>query len=323
MSVTAGVSCVIPAFRSAETIARAVTSCIADDVIGQVIVVVDGPDPAIEAAIPALPSVERIVLPRNEGSCAARNAGLSRVAGDIVMFLDADDYIDAELASGLRDALIEHQADVALGRFRREWPATGEVVEAFHFDAGPLDPLRVLRNWLAGNFVPPCAVAWRTASLRAIGGWDASLGRVSRDDDGELIRRAIFRGLRFAGADRGIATYVQHDAPTRISRRTDRATYNSVLHVLEKSELEIRSGPFEAARPELAKSYYLLARAAYRYGYLDIGDDAIRRARKLGFAGHLGTLSHRLTASLIGLRQKERLAAATGAARSAFRRPSR
>jgi hypothetical protein len=135
-----------------------------------------------------------------------------------------------------------------------------------------------------------------------------------------LIRRAIFRGLRFVGTHGGIGTCVQHESPTRISRRNDRETLNSVLTVLAASERAIASGPFESARPELAQAFYQLARSAYRHGYPEIAADALRRSRGLGFAGHHGTATHRLAAGLLGLQRKEKLAAATGRARSAIRR---
>ncbi len=56
----------------------------------------------------------------NGGSAAARIYGFSRSTGEAVCFVDCDDTVDPDYISSLHDALIDNQADVAIGGFARE-----------------------------------------------------------------------------------------------------------------------------------------------------------------------------------------------------------
>ena len=298
-------SCVIPAYHAVATITRAVSSCLSDEAIGETVVVLDGPDKALEAAVPSHASVRTIVKPRNEGAAAARNTGLDAASHAAIMFLDADDYIAAPIGAGLIETL-NSGADVAFAPYRFEWTTTGRTLSGHDFGVGPIDPLTLIEDWLLQRFVPPCAVAWRTGAIRRIGGWDAT---ISRNDDGDLVYRAIFAGLAFAGSSKGLATYVQHDSGDRLSRRSDTEGFRSEFTVLERVAAGLDDARFAPAHRQLAEAWYILARAAYRAGHRVIGDDALANARALGFWGHNGSLAHRVSSTLLGLRAKEAIAA--------------
>jgi glycosyltransferase involved in cell wall biosynthesis len=87
------VSVIVPAYRAAHTLARAL-----DSVLGQtcppaeILVVDDGSPDDVAAAV--RPYGERVTLlsKPNGGAASARNWGLDRARGVFVAFLDADDY---------------------------------------------------------------------------------------------------------------------------------------------------------------------------------------------------------------------------------------
>lgn len=87
------VSVVIPCYRSAATLGRALESVLAQtQAPAEVIVVDDASDDATPQVIAALPpSVKRIFLPENRGAGSARNAGWQVATQEFVAFLDADD----------------------------------------------------------------------------------------------------------------------------------------------------------------------------------------------------------------------------------------
>jgi glycosyltransferase involved in cell wall biosynthesis len=86
------VSVVIPAYRAAATIGRAIDSVLAQTYPAGEILVIDDESPEDLAAVLA-PYGDRVTLIRQTrgGAAAARNRGIQHARGELVAFLDADD----------------------------------------------------------------------------------------------------------------------------------------------------------------------------------------------------------------------------------------
>lgn len=88
------VSAVIPTRYRPESLRLAVESALAQThTIAEVVVVIDGPDPATESMLGALnePRVRVVALPAPMGGSDARNAGVEAARGEWIAFLDDDD----------------------------------------------------------------------------------------------------------------------------------------------------------------------------------------------------------------------------------------
>lgn len=85
-------SVVIPAYNAGKTIARAITSVLAQSYPAHEIIVVDdsSKDDTVDL-VEQYPAIRLIRKIKNQGSSAARNAGLDAATGDYIAFLDADD----------------------------------------------------------------------------------------------------------------------------------------------------------------------------------------------------------------------------------------
>lgn len=87
------VSVIIPAYRASATIGRAVDSVLAQSrPAAEIIVIDDGSPEDLEAALARFQKRVTYLRKPNGGAASARNAGIAHAGGDVVTFLDADDY---------------------------------------------------------------------------------------------------------------------------------------------------------------------------------------------------------------------------------------
>lgn len=218
------ISVVIPCYKSEKYIARAIDSVLAQEKVKvQIIVVEDGVyDETSKIILSYGDKVEYVRLEKNKGACLARNIGLEKVLSEYVLFLDADDFIEGDLLIGLYNAINEKNASLAFAPCKKKWEGTQKETKFF-----PLKnetPLKIVERWLNGNSGPnPSSIMWKTSEIRRIGGWDTKL---TINQDGELIIRAMFNGCTVATSYCGFGIYWQHDNES-ISKKVDRFRYFS------------------------------------------------------------------------------------------------
>jgi glycosyltransferase involved in cell wall biosynthesis len=118
------ISVIIPAYQAAKIIGRAVDSALRQTCSPKEILVID--DGSRDDLAGALaPYGDRVTLIRkaNGGAASARNLGIDRARGDLIAFLDADDYWEPEkLEKQL--AIFQRHPEVGLtaGRFFAQYP---------------------------------------------------------------------------------------------------------------------------------------------------------------------------------------------------------
>ncbi|MBI3864312.1 MAG: glycosyltransferase family 2 protein [Planctomycetia bacterium] len=114
------VSAIIPAYRAAHTICRAIDSVLAQtEPAKEIIVVDDGSPDDLKSAVARYGGRLRYLHKPNGGVASARNLGIEAATGSVVAFLDADDHWEpCKLAC---------QMDV----FRR-YPQVGLVASRFY-----------------------------------------------------------------------------------------------------------------------------------------------------------------------------------------------
>ena len=118
------VSVVIPAYKAAHTIGRALDSLLAQTRPPDEILVVDDGSPDDMAAAVA-PYGDRVTLLRkpNGGAASARNLGIDRATGELIAFIDADDYWEPQKLERQLDVLRWHpEVGVIAGRWFQQEP---------------------------------------------------------------------------------------------------------------------------------------------------------------------------------------------------------
>ena len=88
------ISVVIPTYKRRQTVGRAIESALGQTLAPAEVIVVDDAsgDGTAEWIARAHPGVKLIALASNRGAAAARNAALAVASGDVVAFLDSDDW---------------------------------------------------------------------------------------------------------------------------------------------------------------------------------------------------------------------------------------
>ena len=302
-------SVVIPAYRAERWVARAIRSVLAEGVAeGNIIVVEDGVLDATSQVVRGA-GARLVSLPQNGGAPHARNLGLAEVATDYVMFLDADDYVENGLLIGLVDALERDRADVAIG----PWVYHGDGRERGMLRQPPvLDNGARIFHWVMQAFFPPCCIAWRTEAVRAIGGWDE---RLRKDQDGELMIRALVRGLKVAVSGQGNGVYWQHDSPHRVTKAQIKDVMFAADVVFEQIEAWVRSrmadGGGNDERLALGRFCCKTAWVAYTYGDSAAGARWSAKARAFGFHNRGYNYRSAFLASFLGIRISSRIKAST------------
>lgn len=128
-------SVIIPVYNAEKTISRCLQSVIASSYEAvEVIVVNDGStDSTVEVVEEFVESDKRIMLlsQSNAGPSSARNKGMEYVSGDVITFVDSDDYIEPNYFDELSAAFIESNADVVYFEFNRV-DETGNIISRHH-----------------------------------------------------------------------------------------------------------------------------------------------------------------------------------------------
>lgn len=323
------VTLVMPCYNAARFMRESIESALAQDHPSMELLVVDDGSADDSAAIAesyarSHPERIRTIRAGRRGATAVKNLGAREAFGSRLMFFDSDDLLSPDAVSSLDETLGDREDAVAAIPWRRLERVDGEwrVLPA---ECAPDPPGGDwIKGWIGGWFIPPCAILWPRPLLERVGMWGE---RFSRNDDGELMVRALFKGMKIVRGTRGEAFYRRHDPLDHLSfscQYYDSDAARSRYEILLEYEQGARAaGVFERYRVDLARAHHTMARNLF-----DVLPEWARRcdehARALaGAESYHGTLPHRIGCRLLGAERKELLArriARMGLARSLRRR---
>jgi glycosyltransferase involved in cell wall biosynthesis len=205
------VSTIIPCYNHGALLARAVESVMScrDELGREIIVVDDGSTddtPAVCAKLMrTFPSVRTIRQP-NRGLSSARNAGIRAASGDLVHFLDADDYVDGSIYSALAAVLpSQGEAHVAYSGFEIIDRAGGQNCKS----EGETAPADMRERLLRGNIGPVHSFVVRREAIDAAGFFDESL---TSCEDWDYWLRIATLGYLFVHVPKILAYYERQSA---------------------------------------------------------------------------------------------------------------
>lgn len=260
------VSVIIPCYNNEKYIEDAINSALQQtyrDV--EVIVINDGSTDMSVKKISAFRNRIIFIDQKNQGACAARNAGISASTGDWIKFLDGDDYLYPDCIERQLEG-VDSESVVQFG-YPTIVDEEGNIIREDHhiqwntFQPGQHAELEDFLNFpiLISTPLFPAEI------LKTSGGFDPT---VRRGQEHELHLRLFLSGFDFRFWPVQCFAYRQHQSTSRISisRRTE--SYFATLERFESLVRTARTGPradrFESDRHALAHSAWRTGRRKLR-----------------------------------------------------------
>ncbi|MFZ1887762.1 MAG: glycosyltransferase [Candidatus Binataceae bacterium] len=170
------ISVIIPMYDSAATIARAIESALAQTAGDlEIICVDDGSADRSVAIARGYGARVRVLTQENRGPSAARNAGARAASGDLVLFLDADDFLRPAMLARCAEEL-RANADCVLAYTNAEIvDDSGRVLRVSMVSAARAHPPAM--DELLAHIWPivPSTAMIRRSAFEAAGGFNEAL----------------------------------------------------------------------------------------------------------------------------------------------------
>jgi glycosyltransferase involved in cell wall biosynthesis len=206
LSIAPRVSVIIPTYNCQDYIIQAIESVLSQtDCNFELLVLDDGSTDETRTVLEPYQNRLRYIYQLNQGVASARNHGIREARGELVAFLDADDYF---LPNKLAAQVARFDAEPELGIVHSGWQrvdAKGQLLK----EIKPWEyiPELNLENWLKWKPVLPSAMMFRRHWLQFVDGFDA---RFPPAEDTDLALRLALKGCRAGWLRRITVGYRQH-----------------------------------------------------------------------------------------------------------------
>ena len=250
------ISVVIPAYNYDRFIARAIDSVLEQTYSNyEIIVINDGSSDRTEEILQFYGSKICYLSQANQGLAASRNRGLELAQGELVVFLDADDWL---LPQMLENAVAVFTAQPELGIVVSGWQnvnATGEVIA--EVQPWLALPELNLENWVVWRPLLPSATVFRKAWLTRVGGFD---GTIFPAEDIDCVLKMVAEGCQSAWCPQIGACYRLHDGNVTGSTVTQAKAFEQLCdRLFARSDLA-----WEIRQLENKTRFYCLLWSAWR-----------------------------------------------------------
>jgi glycosyltransferase involved in cell wall biosynthesis len=218
MTLSPGITVLIPAYRAQATIARALASVRAQTLQPEHILIVDDGSPEslmLEANQAGSIPLSLVRLPQNLGSSGALNHGIAHIQTQWIAFLDADDSWHPEKLARQMVFAQRQNDSVLIATGLRFLDAAGQCVIDVATAALPEQQNDRLASLMEDCVIGKPSVLVRTDVVKSIGGFDTKL---SVGEDQHLWLRIAAKHR--VDIVRDILTFA-HDTPGSLTKRTD------------------------------------------------------------------------------------------------------
>ena len=217
-------SLVIPCYNAERTLAAVLAGVRRQSLAPDELLVVDDGSDDGSAETARRHGAQVVSHGRNRGLAAARNTGLERARGELVLFVDSDAVPHPDLVRRLTAGFDDPRL-AAVGGQLLEVGHRGNVADLWRAlfwrqtqGPRPLDD--------AGFVVGACCSLRRSAALR-MGGFSRAFR--TNGEDVEISVRLRQKGLRLAYDPRAVVFHLRHDTPRSLAAMVHRHSRDHVL----------------------------------------------------------------------------------------------
>ncbi len=200
------ISVIIPAYNCELYITEAVESVLQQrDCRYEIVIIDDGSTDNTKEVLEPYLSRIRYIPQKNQGVAAARNHGIAQAKGELIAFLDADDYFLPGKLSAQAELFCH---DPSLGIVHSGWTRVDSEGNKL-LDVRPWENIAKLEleDWLRWKPVLPSAMMFRREWLEYVDGFDPCFPPA---EDTELILRMALKGCRATWLKKITVCYRQH-----------------------------------------------------------------------------------------------------------------
>jgi hypothetical protein len=228
--------------------------------------------------------------------------GLKMARASVVNFTDADDEIDPNMPRIGVDALNSAGADIAFGPTKRLSPNGTYYLDPIDTSSAQ----ETLRAMFTDRIPQTGSIMWRKDFLQSIGGWAEDL---CKWDDHELLTRALATNPNVTHWNGPGNSWMDVPRPGRMTSDVSERALRSMLTVLERQYTTLVSSQIKSADSLIMPMAYNVWQVSARHGSRSVERQCAAFYRSIGGCRHRGTKSHRIIASLLGLKAKEMISA--------------
>jgi glycosyltransferase involved in cell wall biosynthesis len=306
------VSIIIPVYNAEKHLAETIESALSQTWGNKEIIIVD--DGSGDNSVPIARSFEsnivKILIQKNKGASAARNAGLKEAKGDYIQFLDGDDLLSPDKIEAQISCLNGSLTQLALCKtvhFNDGENHLKGIQENDWFYTDSDNTVDFLTKLYAGQEVMPgfggmvTIHSWLTPRIliEKAGPWNEKL---STDDDGEFFCRVVLAADGIKCSKAGLNYYRKYNHKQSLSAKKNLAGIQSAVLAIDLKLSYLKERTKDCIIDRIfAKHYWWTGVLAYPQ-FKTISKQCIQKAKQLGYTGekYVGGAGGHLLAAILG-----------------------
>ena len=224
------ISVIIPVYNKEKYVTKTIESVLNQTYKNLEIILINDASTDHSKEICEIFNDDRIIMinnPKNLGAGATRNVGLSKVTGDFISFVDADDYICEDYYESLYKMIEDYNADIAECDFRR--------VKDYNFDfskpekeivrtTNNVEKLKELYSENEDEYVKTVVIWNKLYKKKLFDGVKYHVGTWL--DDEYVTYKLIYPAKKIASTNRVMYAYLQTDSSIMRSGYKERRVYD-------------------------------------------------------------------------------------------------